>query len=70
MSTPEMTSALGLGTLILALIIVLVLLLRFLRSPENHHPMDSQPERNIEQIRHDTERWLNERQVGRNRPRI
>lgn len=56
MNTPEMTSALGFGTLILALIIAVVLLLRFLRKPENRHPMDGQPERNIQQIRDDAER--------------
>lgn len=56
MTTPEMTSALGFGTLILALIIAVVLLLRFLRKPENRHPMDGQPERNIQQIRDDAER--------------
>ena len=56
MNTPEMTSALGFGTLIIALIIAVVLLLRFLRKPENRHPMDGQPERNIQQIREDAER--------------
>ena len=56
MNTPEMTSALGFGTLILALIIAVVLLLRFLRKPENRHPMDGQPERNIQQIREGAER--------------
>ena len=55
MNTPEMTSLLGFGTLILALIIAVVILLRFLRKPENRHPMDGQPERNIQQIREDAE---------------
>lgn len=56
MSTPEMTSALGFGTLLIALIVAVVLLLRFLRKPENRHPMDGQPDRNIQQIRDDAER--------------
>ena len=55
MNTPEMTSLLGFGTLILALIIAVVILLRFLRKPENRHPMDGQRERNIQQIREDAE---------------
>ena len=55
MNTPELTSLLGFGTLILALIIAVVILLRFLRKPENRHPMDGQPERNIQQIREDAE---------------
>ena len=55
MNTPEMTSLLGFGTLILALIIAVVILLRFLRKPENRHPMEGQSERNIQQIREDAE---------------
>ena len=55
MNTTEMTSALGFGTLILALIIAVVILLRFVRKPENRHPMDRQRERNIQQIREDAE---------------
>ena len=55
MNTPELTSLLGFGTLILALIIAVVILLRFLRKPENRHPLDGQPERNIQQIREDAE---------------
>ena len=69
MNTPEMTSALGLGTLILALIIVVVILLRFLRKPENRHPMDGQPERNIQQIRDDAERGTFNGQLDENRTR-
>ena len=53
MNTPELTSAFGFGTLIIALIIAVVLLLRFLRKPENRHPMDGQPERDIQHIRED-----------------
>jgi hypothetical protein len=69
MNTPEMTSALGFGTLILALIIAVVVLLRFLRKPENRHPMDGQPERNIEQIREDAENGTFNGELDESRPR-
>ena len=69
MNTPALTSALGFGMLILALIIAVVVRLRFLRKPENHHPMDGQPERNIQQIREDAERGLNQESRHENRPR-
>lgn len=55
MNTPEMTSALGFGTLIIGLIVAIVLLLRFLRKPENRHPMEGQRERNIQEIRDEAE---------------
>ncbi len=56
MNTAEMTSALGFGTLIIALLIAIVLWLRFMRKPENRHPMRGQKERNIQEIREDAER--------------
>ena len=66
MNTPELTSALGFGTLVIALIIAVLLLLRLLRKPENRHPMDGEPERNIQQIRDDAERKLSDTSVDRN----
>jgi hypothetical protein len=51
MNTGEMTSWLGFGTLILFLIIALIVWARFIRKPENRHPMRGQRERNIEEIR-------------------
>jgi hypothetical protein len=69
MNTPEMTSLWGFGTLILALVVAVVVLLRFLRKPENRHPMDGQPERNIQQIREDAERGSNHEQHDDNRTR-
>lgn len=69
MNTPEMTSLLGFGTLILALVVAVVVLLRFLRKPENRHPMDGQPERNIQQIREDAERGVNHEPHDDNRTR-
>jgi hypothetical protein len=56
MNTEEMTSWLGFGTLIVALIIALILLLRFMRKPDNRHPMRGERERNIEEIREDAEK--------------
>ena len=55
MYTPEMTSALGFGTLIIGLIVAIVLLLRFVRKPEIRHPMEGLRERNIEEIRDEAE---------------
>lgn len=69
MNTLDMTSTLGFGTLVLALIIAVVLLLRFLRKPENRHPMDGQPERNIEQIREDADRGTHSTTIDENRSR-
>ena len=66
MNTPELTSALGFGTLVIALIIAVLLLLRLLRKPENRHPMDGEPERNIQQIRDDAELKLSDASVDRN----
>ena len=66
MNTPELTSALGFGTLVIALIIAVLLLLRLLRKPENRHPMDGEPERNIQQIRDDAELKLSDTSVDRN----
>ena len=66
MNTPELTSALGFGTLVIALIIAMFLLLRFLRKPENRHPMDGEPERNIQQIRDDAEHNLTDRSLDGN----
>ena len=46
-------SVLMFGTFAAVLIVGVVLLLRFLRKPGNRHPMDGQPERNIDEIRRD-----------------
>lgn len=40
-------------TLAAVLVIAVVLLLRFLRKPENRHPMAGDRERNINEIRRD-----------------
>ena len=69
MNTLDMTSTLGFGTLVLALIIAVVLLLRFLRKPENRHPMDGQPERSIEQIRDDADHVTHNNTIDENRSR-
>ena len=69
MNTPELTSALGFGTLIIALLVTVFLLLRFLRKPENRHPMDGQPERNIQQIRDDAEHGSQQDQFDEHRTR-
>ncbi|MBL0922986.1 MAG: hypothetical protein IBJ12_00780 [Sphingomonadaceae bacterium] len=51
MNTEEMTSWLGFGTLIVALLIAVILWVRFMRKPQNRHPMRGERERNIEEIR-------------------
>jgi hypothetical protein len=53
MDTADMTGLLGFGTLGVALIIAIILWLRFMRKPENRHPMDGQRERNIDEMRHE-----------------
>ena len=50
MGTADMTGTLGFGTLIVALLIAIVLLLRFMRKPQNRHPLDGKQERNIGQV--------------------
>lgn len=55
MNTPQMTGSLGFGTLIIVLIIALVLLIRFMRKPQNRHPMKGERERNIDEIRKDAD---------------
>ena len=51
MDTADMTGTLGFGTLIVGLIIAIIIWARFMRKPENRHPMDGKRERNIEEIR-------------------
>lgn len=51
MDTADMTGTLGFGTLIVGLIIAIIIYARFMRKPENRHPMDGKRERNIEEIR-------------------
>ena len=46
-----MISTLMLGTLLVAALIGAFLLIKFLRKPENRHPMEDQRERNIGEIR-------------------
>lgn len=60
MGTADMTGWLGFGTLAIALIIAIILLLRFIRTPENRHPMDGQRERNIQEIREEAGENINE----------
>lgn len=51
MSAGHPVSLLMYGTLGIALLIAVVLLLRFLRKKENRHPMSDVRERNIDEIR-------------------
>ena len=53
MTSNALIPILMLFTLGAGLLIAIVLLMRFLRKPSNRHPMDGQPERNIEEIRGD-----------------
>jgi hypothetical protein len=47
MSQDELVPSLMLFTLIAVAIIAVVLLLRFMRRPQNRHPMEGERERNI-----------------------
>ena len=38
-------------TLVAALAVAVILYVKFMRKPENRHPMDGQRERNIDEIR-------------------
>ncbi len=51
MSTGHPVSLLMFGTFAIALILAVVVLLRFLRKPANRHPMSNVRERNIDEIR-------------------
>ena len=53
MTSNALIPILMLFTLGAGLLIAIVLLMRFLRKSSNRHPMDGQPERNIQEIRSD-----------------
>jgi hypothetical protein len=67
MATADMTGWLGFGTLTVALVLAIILWLRFMRKPQNRHPMDGQRERNIEEIRDEAGENAN---ADRERPRL
>ncbi len=46
-------SLLMFGTLAVVIVIAAILLTRFMRKPENRHPMDGEREPNIDEIRRD-----------------
>ena len=46
-------SLLMFGTFAIVLLLAIVLLANFLRKRRNRHPMDDQPDRNIDEIRRD-----------------
>ena len=50
MNTSDMTGLLGFGTLIIALIIAVILLLRFMGKPKNRHPLEGKRDRNIAEV--------------------
>lgn len=50
MATTDLTGTLGFGTLILALLIAIILLVRFMRKPQNRHPLQGHQERNIAEV--------------------
>ena len=69
MGTADMTGTLGFGTLIVALVIAIVLLVRFMRKPQNRHPLEGKQERNIaEVLDREQDRTIKDR-VPRNTPR-
>lgn len=53
MTRTDLTGILAFGTIGVVLIIAAIILMRFLRKPENRHPMAGKHERNIGEIRED-----------------
>ncbi len=51
MTRIDLTGALMFGTIGIVLVILIILLARFLRKPQNRHPMDGERERTIDEIR-------------------
>lgn len=51
MSNTELIPTLMLFTLIAGLVVALVLLLRFMRKPQNRHPMTGERERSVDEMR-------------------
>ena len=56
MSSGHPISVLMLGTLIVAALIIGIVLIRFLSKRRNRHPMSGERERNINEIRRDSEK--------------
>lgn len=48
----QLVGTLAMATLGIVLVIALFLFVRFMRKPQNRHPMDGERERNIGEIRH------------------
>ena len=53
MGAMDLTGTLAIGTIGIVLVIAAILLARFLRKPQNRHPMAGEHERNIGEIRAD-----------------
>jgi hypothetical protein len=61
MDTVDMTGLLGFGTLAVGLVIAIIIWLRFMRKPQNRHPMKGQRDRNIGEIRRESDRPVDQK---------
>ena len=50
----QLTGSLAFGTIGIVLLVLILVLVRFMRKPQNRHPMDGERERNIAEIHNES----------------